>query len=199
MKKRAHPAPALLLLLLLTACSGVMDSKQPSKQYYLLSPLDGGGSAPSASAPTLTLSVAAVPGLDSDRIQALGPDASLDRYANARWPDHLPEVIGSVMKRSLASSGRFSSVREGTYAGEDGWLLTLEIQKFYGLRSGGATSSVLVEMGGAIECGDRGTPLSLSSSNPVGEERLASVVSAHQRGLDDVTRQLLDGIGAACP
>lgn len=189
--------PALVLLaLLLTACSGVMDSAQPSKQYYLLSPVDGGGAAAAEGAPSLTLSVRAVPGLDTDRIQALGSDASLDRYANARWPDHLPEVLGSVMKRSLAASGQFSSVNEGTRGG--GWLLTLEVQKFYGLRSGGATSNVVVEMSGSIHCGDRSGQFTLSSSNPVGEERLASVVSAHQRGLNDVTLQLLERIDGAC-
>ena len=48
------------------------------------------------------MTVSAVPGLDTDRVLALSTDARLNQYANARWPDHLPEVLTSVMKRSLA-------------------------------------------------------------------------------------------------
>lgn len=195
--KRLIPLP--ILVFLLAACSGVMDSAQPSKQYYMLSPLPGGSAEAMANpAPSLTVSVSAVPGLDTDRIQALSGDASLDRYANARWPDHLPEVLGSVMKRSLADSGGFSGVQEGTRASGDGWLLQLEVQQFYGLRSGGATSTVVVEMAGSIQCGANRGKFTLSSSNSVGEERLALVVAAHQRGLDDVTRQLLKQIKGDC-
>jgi len=199
-KKTLSPA-LMLATLLLAACSGIMDSAQPAKQYYLLVPWPGAASADNSSqGPQLSMSLSAVPGLDTNRILALGGDAQLNHYANARWPDHLPEVLTSVMKRSLASSGRFSAVEEGTRASGDGWLLKLEAQQFYGLQNtAGNTSSVIVELTGSIECNDRRGAFTLSDSNPVGEERLSTVVAAHQRGLDDVTRQLLDQISQTCP
>jgi ABC-type uncharacterized transport system auxiliary subunit len=194
--------PALFVVsLLLAACSGVMDSAQPAKQYYMLVPWSGAaGTASPVPGPALSMTVSAVPGLDTDRVQALSSDARLNQYANARWPDHLPEVLTSVMKRSLASSNRFSAIEESGRASDDGWLLILEVQQFYGIQNAsGDTSRVIVELTGSIECNDDRGSFTLSDSNPVGDERLSAVVAAHQRGLDDVTRQLLDQINKTCP
>ena len=103
------------------------------------------------------------------------------------------------MRRSLTSSGRFSVVDEATRASEDEWLLTLEVQQFYGVQTtGGSTSSVKVGFSGSIECGQQQTSFRLSDSNPVADERLSAVVAAHQRGLDDVTRQLLQKVSESC-
>ena len=198
-KKTLLLAPAAMTMLL-AACSGVMDSKQPARQAYMLTPYSGAAdTANPAQGPELSITVSAVPGLDTDRVQALSSDARLNQYANARWPDHLPEVLTSVMKRSLASSGRFSAVEESTRASGDGWLLLLEVQQFYGIRNAsGDTSAVIVEMTGSIECNDLRGSFTLSDSNPVADERLSAVVAAHQRGLDDVTAQLLEQINETC-
>jgi ABC-type uncharacterized transport system auxiliary subunit len=141
-----------------------------------------------------------VPGLDNDRIQALGPNARLDHYSNARWPDFLPEVLASVMQRSLSASGKFSFVEASDHAAPGGWLLDLEVQQFYGLQSGsGETRSVVVELAGSLTCDDARHPVKLSASAPVGAERLSAVVAAHQSALDAATRQLLGRIDEACP
>jgi ABC-type uncharacterized transport system auxiliary subunit len=200
MKNKTFLPALALVTLLLAACSGVMDSKQPARQQYMLIPFSTSADAPGAlQGPELSLAVSAVPGLDSDRVQALSGDARLNHYANARWPDHLPEVLASVMKRSLAASGHFSAVEEGTRAKDDGWLLVLEVQQFYGIQNAsGNTSSVIVEMAGSVECNDRRGSFTLSDSNPVADERLSAVVAAHQQGLDDVTRQLLEQISKTC-
>lgn len=199
MKKITLLLALAAMTMLLAACSGVMDSKQPARQVYMLAPYSGSTAASPVQGPELSMTVNAVPGLDTDRVQALSSDARLNQYANARWPDHLPEVLTSVMKRSLASSGRFSAVEESTRASDDGWLLVLEVQQFYGIRNAsGDTSAVIVEMTGSIECNDHRGSFTLSDSNPVGDERLSAVVAAHQQGLDDVTRQLLDQISKTC-
>jgi ABC-type uncharacterized transport system auxiliary subunit len=146
------------------------------------------------------MAISVVPGLDTDRIMALNPDAMLSPYANARWPDHLPEVIASVMKRNLAATGKFSTIEASSSLSADGWLLDLELQQFYGIQSStGETSNVRVEMVGSLECGGNMTAVNLSESNPVAQERLAAVVAAHQRGLNGVTRQLLEQINQTCP
>ncbi len=192
---------ALLATSMITACSGVMDSAQPARQTYMLMPAaQASGTANDGQAPALSVNLSAVPGLDTDRIQALNSDAQLKRYANARWPDHLPEVLGSVVQRSLAASGRFSAVKQSDRASGNGWLLQLEVQKFYGLQSAsGSTNSVVVEMSGSIECADNKETFTLSDSQAVSEDRLSIVVAAHQRGLDDVTRQMLEKIEGKCP
>ena len=200
MKNKTHIPALLLTTALLTACSGVMDSSQPIKQHYMLMPYSGAASATETTQKVaLSMSVSAIPGLDTDRVLAIDSDARLNHYANARWPDHLPEVLTSVIKRSLASTGQFSTVEFGTRAGSDEWLLTLEVQQFYGLQtSSGNTSSVKVEFTGTIECGESQASFTLSDSETVAEERLAVVVAAHQRGLDNITGQLLQEISTTC-
>jgi len=193
--------PGLILLaVLVTACSGILTSEQPAKQYYTLTPFTvAANTSGEEPGPALSITVSAVPGLDTDRILALGPDARLHRFANARWPDNLPEVVSSVMKRSLASTGRFSMVDEIGRATAGGWLLKLEIQQFYGIQdTAGISTSVLVEMAGSLECDGRTRQLELSDSRPVAGERLSTVVAAHQAGLNGVTRQLLDQVREFC-
>jgi ABC-type uncharacterized transport system auxiliary subunit len=193
--------PALVTVALLAqGCSGILTSEQPAKQYYLLMPY----SAPSAtaggeSAQNLTLAVTAIPGLDTDRVLALDADARLNHYGNARWPDNLPEVLTSVMQRSLESTGRFAAVRASDRAGDGEWALQLEAREFYGIQGAeGSTSSVRVSLAGSVACNGAIHPLNLDDANPVAEQRLAAVVAAHQAGLDGVTRRLIDRLGELC-
>jgi len=200
MKTRKFLIAMIPAFLLLSGCSGVMDSTQPAKRYYMLMPLSGtseGGTGESL--PGLVMNLTAVPGLDTDRIQALGSEAQLIRYANARWPDHLPEVLSSVMQRSMQSAGRFSEVEVASRPDSENWFLQLEVQKFYGLRNaGGTTSQVNVQIAGIIECGDRRTTFTVDDSAPVSSERLSAVVAAHQQSLDGATRKILGQMGENC-
>jgi ABC-type uncharacterized transport system auxiliary subunit len=192
---------ALLPLLLLTACAGVLTSEQPARQNYLLRPYEAAAAAPAdgAAQPALLLQLDVIPGLDTDRILALGADARLNHYANARWPDHLPEVLASVLRRALESSGRFGSVEVAATGAPDAWTLALELREFYGIQdASGMTSSVRADLGGHLACGGETHALSVSESVPVAEERLATVVAAHQAALDSVTRQLLERVQALC-
>ena len=191
---------ALLPLMLLTACAGVLTSEQPARQNYLLRPYEA-TAAPGdgAARPALLLQLDVVPGLDTDRILALDADARLNHYANARWPDHLPEVLASVLRRSLESSGRFGSVEVAATGAPDAWFLELELREFYGIHGAdGMTSAVRAGLAGHLACGGETHALSVAESAPVTEERLATVVAAHQAALDGVTRQLLERIQALC-
>lgn len=200
---RFKPWPALLCtmsftLLLVQGCGGILTSDQPARQYYLLQPLEG--YAASAGDAEVALQVGAIPGLDTDQLLALGTDARLVQYGNARWPDFLPEVLSSTLQRSLESTGRFAAVRHADRAAQDGWLLQLEAREFYGiLDAAGSTSSVRIALAGSLDCGGERHPLNLRDENPVGTQRLANVVAAHQAGLDDVTRQLIERIAQLCP
>jgi len=197
---RALAALLAMTVLLAAGCSGLLTSEQAPRQYYLLAPVPGPAAATAAGpSSNLALEVSAIPGLDTDRVLALGEDARLQQYSNARWTDHLPEVLTSTLQRSLESTGRFASVQAAERAADGGWLLRLEAQEFFGIRdSVGNTASVRVSLAGGIECGGERHPLNLSAARPVAEQRLASVVAAHQAGLDAVTRQLFDRIAQSC-
>jgi ABC-type uncharacterized transport system auxiliary subunit len=200
MKKITAIMVLLAVTVQITACSGLLTSDTDARKYYLLEPYSGySGADTDETWPVLVMSVSAVPGLDTDHIQALGADARLIQYANARWTDYLPEVLTSVMRRSLASAGRFETVK--TTAGSDTghWKLNLEIQQFYGiLNSADGTSSVSVRFEGNLRCHDQEHQLQLNASKPVHEDRLAAVVSAHQQALDDASRQLMEHIIDSC-
>jgi ABC-type uncharacterized transport system auxiliary subunit len=199
--KTRNLRPGLLLaalpVLLLQACGGILTSEQPAKQYYLLVPYE---TSPAAAEPVaqIGVSVTAVPGLDTDHIQALGADSRLNRYSNARWPDHLPEVLTSVLRRSLESSGNLDTLFSAvTTAGA--WNLQLEVRQFYGRQdAAGDTESVIVELAGTLVCADLRQPVHLQASSRVGEQRLSVVVAAHQSGLDSVTRDLLELLKQSC-
>ena len=192
MKRRLTPSVILLKSTLLAiavgllpACSGLLDSAQPAKQYYLLQPLTD-----SALLHAVSLELNVVPGLDTDRIQGLAGDAALHRYENARWPDHLPEVLSSVMQRSLGTN----------QAGIDTpWKVEVEVQEFFGRMNGtGETHSVRVKMAGTLTCSDESHRLQLSATPGVRSQNLAAIVAAHQAGLDDVTRQLISEMENRC-
>jgi len=190
----------LASITLVSACAGTLTSDHPARQYYLLEPLSlPAPRSTSESMPALALTVKAVPGLDTDHIQAINADSRLNQYANARWADFLPEVLGSVLRRSLVSSGQFDSVKINTAPDKGDWVLELEIQKFYGVQnSSGSTSTIIAEIEGLLLCEDQSHHMQLFSSTPVHEERLSVVVKAHQKALDDITRQLLDAVAENC-
>jgi ABC-type uncharacterized transport system auxiliary subunit len=200
MKRISALSCLLALTAIVTACGGILTSDQPVRQTYILEPWSAPtGEFTSGSWPILALSVTAVPGLDTDHIQAIGTDARMHQYANARWADFLPEVLGSVMRRSLASADRFAAVKTGPARDTSDWILTLEAQQFYGIQdSNGSTSSVSVRFEGLLHCKENDHQLQMNSSRPVREERLSVVVKAHQQALDDVTQQLLEQISDHC-
>jgi len=200
MKQIKSTAGLLLITALITACSGMLTSESSAKRHYLLEPYTGATAASEIKPlPSLVISVTTVPGLDTDRILALTGDAQLKPYANARWVEHLSEVLTSVMRRSLMSTGQFETVKAATAAGNGEWLIKLEAQKFYGIQhTPGETSSVEVRFAGSLLCNDNEHQLVLSASQSVRQENLSYVVAAHQLGLNDITEQLLDQIKGKC-
>jgi ABC-type uncharacterized transport system auxiliary subunit len=194
MKRISQIIALLALSALITACSGFLSSETGARQHYLLQPYSGYSGADTGDAwPVLVLSVSAVPGLDTDHVQALGTDARLIQYANARWADFLPEVLTSIMRRSLASTGQFESVKTSHSGGSNQWTLDLEVQQFYGiLDSADQTSSVRVRFEGNLSCNDQDHQLQLNASEPVRTNNLEAVVRAHQQALDEASGQLMD-------
>jgi ABC-type uncharacterized transport system auxiliary subunit len=194
MKRITTVVTLLAMTLQITACSGLLSSDTAARQHYLLQPYSAYSGANAGDPwPVLVLTVSAVPGLDTDHIQALGPDARLIQYANARWADFLPEVLTSVMRRSLAASGRFQAVNTKHSSDSNQWRLDLEVQQFYGILDGtDQTSSVNVRFEGNLRCNDQEHQLQLNASESVRSNRLESVVAAHQQALDETSQQLMN-------
>jgi ABC-type uncharacterized transport system auxiliary subunit len=190
----------LLACALLTACGSVLDSGKPARQVYLLHTPSASASTTGSTYPNLLISVTAVPGLDSDRIMALGRDARLVPVANTHWPDHMPEVFTSIVRRYLSESRQFRSVQQGGIPRPGEWQLTLELQAFYGLLdNSGNTASVLLKMEGLVRCGGTEHVLRITEETGVESASLASLVAAHQRVLNAAMEGLPQRIIADCP
>lgn len=187
----------MLMLLSVSACSGLTQSDQPATVKWWLKPYTGLSQVtPPKPAELVALSVTAVPGLDTDRILTLSVDAELKHFAGARWVDNLPELVNSLVGRSLQATGRYEVLagRHGT--GTENCSMVLELRKFYaGLGPGGRTSTVQVAIDGRYHC-ESATPvvIQLSASIPVNDDRMSVIVAAFQQAMDRAMKDMLDQI-----
>lgn len=185
---------------LATGCSGVLESKKPARQVYLLQPpASATTSTPTQAPAALVMSVDAIPGMDTDRIMVLGRDAQLMPVANARWADYLPEVVGSLVRRTLAETAVFGPVREGSVARPGEWLLRMELQALYGVQdSAGNTDSVKFSLEGQLTCNGSQHVIRIRETSSAAAVDIATLASAHQRVLNAGLVQLPQKITDAC-
>ena len=194
------PARSLITSLLfatvfISACSGLNQSDKPATTTWWLDALGEGVSvSPTDPAVKVDVTVTVVPGLDTHRILTLSNNAELNKYAGARWADSLPELVGSLVSRSLVASGRFEIV--SSRGGTDACDLELEVQEFYArLDAGGHTTGTQVAMDGFYRCdGAESVRIQLNASAPVHDDRMAVIVAAFQGALDEVTKGLLNSL-----
>jgi cholesterol transport system auxiliary component len=121
-----------LAAVLCSACtSGLLDSKQPIQQTFVLS----SGSASPAAAPALPVDVTVArptvrPGLDTERIAVLYPDRRLDYYAASRWGASTDIVVQNLLVESLRNSGQLRTAQSDFSAFSSDYLLQTELQDF---------------------------------------------------------------------
>ena len=196
MNGRSLPAsaPALIMVLALTGmlsgCSSLLDSDAPPLSEWWLEPVTPANPVDRGEQ-SLVLNLTVVPGLDSDRILNLGPQARLNHYAGAHWPEHLPEVLGSVLARSFEQGG-WRSVRLGDRArGANECLLALETRSFYGrVNQENVTQRVEVRFDGALDCGTVPQSVSARQEVSVMENRMGVIVAAFQTALGRSVEEL---------
>lgn len=192
----------LLIAVVLTACGSLTQSDKPAVTTWWLKPYVG---VPQAAVPdpalpvALTLSV--VPGLDSEQILTLSNDAELRPYAGARWVDHAPELLASLIGRSLDASGRYEVFPAHADSGSGGCDLQLELREFFAdIGSQGATTGVRVAIHGRFQC-KSAAPVIVQScaSIPVRGEVMHDIVAAFQAAMDQVMEGLLASMIATQP
>lgn len=190
----------LALMALLSGCTGVLESSRPATATWWLQPLDAAAATAAPTPVTLVLNLTVVPGLDSNQVLTIEPDARLNRVAGSAWADHLPELLTSLVSRSLVASGRFSTVSTGSRAADGGCLLTLEVDRFW-LRLDAAQQPVAAEFAarGELSCTQPGLSktLRLSSSTPVNSTAMPELVAAMQGSFNSLMQELLNQLTTA--
>ena len=111
--KGNHRTIAVACLITISGCGGLFETDRPADRVYMLAPFAAAEStvAPEAKR-SLSISVTATPGLDTDRILVIRSGSRLDRYEGAQWQDHIPDVVESIAKQSFESTGQYSWVAD---------------------------------------------------------------------------------------
>jgi len=185
----------LILALSVSACGGLTRSDKPATKTWWLEPYTGMTQETlSGPAPLVAISVTVVPGLDTDRILTLSDDAELNHFAAARWADNLPELVTSLVSRTLEASGRFEMVSGRAGGGSESCELQLELQEFFArLSPSGQTTGVQIAIDGQYQC-ESAEPvlLKLNTSIPVHDDRMSVIVAAFQQAMNSVMKDLLE-------
>lgn len=185
----------LILTLSVSACGGLTRSDKPATKTWWLEPYVGmTQETPSDQVLLVALSTTVVPGLDTDRILTLSDDAELSQFAAARWADNLPELVTSLVGRTLEASGRFEIVSNRAGGGSEDCDLKLELREFYArLNATGQTTGVRVAIHGRYQC-ESAAPvnLHLNASMPVHDDRISVIIAAFQHAMDSVMKEMLE-------
>ena len=181
----------------LSACGSLTRSDKPTATTWWLEPYTTSMQVVASEQPLLvTVTVTVVPGLDSDQVLTLSDKAVLKPYAGARWADHLPELVASLVGRSLEASGGFEILSDRAGPGSENCDLQLELSEFFAeLSPTGQTSGVSVAVNGHFVC-ESAEALVVQSdvSIPVADERMAVIVAAFQQALNSATQDILNQI-----
>lgn len=177
------------------ACTGLTKSDKPPVSKWWLEPYVAASQSAAADPPvSVAISITVVPGLDSDRILTLSDNAELGQFASARWVSHLPELLASLIGRSLQGTERFVIVPESAGSKPGNCLLELEFREFFAdIGPGERTDAVRIATRGSFQCGSA-APLvfQLSVTKPVVDERMTVIVAAFQEAMNQVTQDIIN-------
>ena len=190
----------LALLFGVAGCSGLLDSDQPPERVYWLEPLIVQESmVVDGARPSLAVSVSAVPGLDTDRLLILGPRARLNHYAAARWPDHFPEVLESLLRTTLESTERYSRVTAGATSRSTDWVLDLEVRELYTLTNPSENAPMVrMVLRGYVSCLESDYEIAMQANAGIDDDHLSEIVAGYQHVLREISRQLVAQLAESC-
>jgi cholesterol transport system auxiliary component len=116
--------------LVLTGCSSLIGPSRAPRLYVLRPALP-----PSVHGPKVNWALSipvpdASAALDTDRIAIWRPPASLDYYADAAWPDHLPALVQSALLQAFEDSGRIKAVARDSDGAHADYILVTDLRDF---------------------------------------------------------------------
>jgi cholesterol transport system auxiliary component len=197
---RFTPADRRLFLigassLALTACGNLLGTPPPSQIYVLRPappPLQPGSKVPWALA---VMKPNALEALDTERIALARNDTQLDYYANAVWPDRLPNIVQTALVAGFEASGRIDSVARDEDALRADYDLSTEIRDFearYTTPDGAPTVAVTIigHMAGA-HSREIVANLTANFTQPASANSVDAVVQAFDVALTSATAQIV--------
>jgi len=132
MIRTAVAQAAIVALLLLAGCSGLLRSNVPPEQvYYLRAKVAAPPGTRSTNLPPIRVGRPVPgPGLDSSHIMLLESNRRMSFYTASRWPAALPEVVEELTVEALRASGSWSDVQSSESSFPAEYLLQIRIRRF---------------------------------------------------------------------
>jgi cholesterol transport system auxiliary component len=177
--------------LALSGCSDLL-GPPPPPQIYVLRPEFAAPVTPTARV-DWSLSImrpSAAGTLDSDRIALIQPDAKMDYYANAQYPDALPGLVQTALLDGFEKNGALAGVARDSDALHADYDLFLDIKDFearYAVADGVPEAVVTVTARLATAHGRAiAGSVTLSQNVPASANNVGAVTVALQQALTAV-------------
>ncbi len=195
-RPRARVAAALAAALLLAGCESLLPGRGPPPQLYQLSPKSTFSDRLPKVDWQLTVEVPfASAALDTTRIPIMTAPTQFNYYARAAWTDRAPLMLQTLLVESFQNSRRIVGVGRDTIGLRSDFMLKTELREFQAEAfdpSGGrvhvAMDAKLVRMPERVIVASR----EFKHTVPADIDDLSSVVSAFDRALGRVLRQLVE-------
>jgi cholesterol transport system auxiliary component len=180
----------------LAACGAASNLIGPPEapQIYVLRPVVGDLSGPKVTWALAVDRPDAADNLDIARIAISRSANTQDYYANASWPDKLPNLVQSALVETLEKSGRIEQVAGDTAGVRTDYLLQTEIRQFearYDQPDGAPT--VVVRIAARLIARDRHTIVARTVSTreiAATQNSIDAAVVAFNAALGDVIAQI---------
>lgn len=164
----------------------------PPVLYRLELPPGGAGATMPARLPVV-LAVArpgAAASIDTDRVAVVQPGSRFDHYAGIRWSEPAPEMLRSLLVRTLQDGGRFETVVVAPSRVPTDLLLDAELRRFEATYAApGAAPVVRVELQLTlvdVRHARRVSGLLASAEAAASADRRGEVMDAFQRATAEV-------------
>jgi len=187
---------------LLTACVGMLQSKEP-RRFRLDGPTRFPPDLPTVAWTLEIDQTVADPGIDTTRIAALGgAGIELEYFADAEWPSKASDMVNTLLLQTFVDSGRIARVGDRSSGLRPDFVLKTVLRDFQVDRGGTPTVKVtmtasLVQLPRRVQAGTQ----RFQGTAPAASNTIEDIVRAFDTALgqvlaDLVTWTLITGNGA---
>jgi cholesterol transport system auxiliary component len=182
-------------LVLLAGCGGDILGPGKAPQLYLLRPEFGPVDGPAVPWALDVETPGAADMLNTSRIALFNPPARMDYYANASWPDQLPDLIQSALVQAFERSGRIAAVAPDSAGLRSDYMLETEIRDFNAVYDVPDTAPKVKIRIMAKLVRSRGRSIvqsrEFSAQTDAGANSVDNVVIAASQGLSEVLKEIV--------
>jgi len=195
----AFPDRRLFLIgassVVLAACGNILGTPPPSQIYVLRPAPPPAQAGAKVSWALAVIKPDASDALDTERIALTRNDTQLDYYANAIFPDRLPDIVQTALVAGFEASGRIETVARDEDALRADYDLSAEIRNFearYATPDGAPTVAVTI-IAHMADARSREivANLTVNFTEPASANSVNAVVQAFDVALASATAQIV--------